>query len=59
MTATQRGDEDADFTPPLPHDPPPPPGYVDPLEEAEVLADLTALITSGPEPAEDGRTPST
>jgi hypothetical protein len=26
---------------PLPHDPPPPPGYVDPLEGSELLADLT------------------
>ena len=26
---------------PLPHDPPPPPGYVDPLLDAGVLSDLT------------------
>ncbi|GAB3443336.1 hypothetical protein GCM10027517_21690 [Phycicoccus ginsengisoli] len=27
---------------PLPHDPPPPPGYVDPLGDGGVLSDLTA-----------------
>ncbi|MDR6862639.1 hypothetical protein [Phycicoccus sp. 3266] len=26
---------------PLPHDPPPPPGYVDPLGEEGILSDLT------------------
>jgi hypothetical protein len=25
---------------PLPHDPPPPPGYVDPLEGSDLLAEL-------------------
>ena len=37
---------------PLPHDPPPPPGYEDPLEGADILADLTLLgksvETAGP-----------
>lgn len=31
---------------PLPHDPPPPPGYVDPLGEGGVLSDLT-ITTAG------------
>ena len=31
----------ADPRPPLPHDPPPPPGWVDPLAEDSVLSDLT------------------
>lgn len=47
-----------DFTPPLPHDPPPPPGYVDPLAEAEALADLTTLVVSGTEAAEGERSPT-
>jgi hypothetical protein len=41
------------FVPPLPHDPPPPPGYVDPLAEAEALADLTALVRGGADEAPD------
>jgi hypothetical protein len=45
MTGTREPHDGDAFTPPLPHDPPPPPGYVDPLEDAEVLADLDALIT--------------
>ena len=43
-------------TQPLPHDPPPPPGYVDPLAEVEVLDDLTKLVEvdKTDEPAQDG-----
>ena len=52
MTSTQADEHREDFTPPLPHDPPPPPGYVDPLAEAEVLADLTTLIRSATEPSD-------
>jgi hypothetical protein len=37
---------------PLPRDPPPPPGYIDPLHESDVLADLA---DPGPvPPAEPG-----
>lgn len=32
------------FEAPVPHDPPPPPGYVDPLAEVEALDDLNVLI---------------
>ena len=33
-----------DPRPPLPHDPPPPPGYVDPLDDESPLSDLTRFI---------------
>jgi len=37
---------------PLPHDPPPPPGYVDPLEGSELLADLTPAAAGADGPGE-------
>ena len=58
MTSTQADEHREDFTPPLPHDPPPPPGYVDPLEDVEVLADLSALMRSSSEPADGGPAPA-
>ena len=59
MTTTHQSDEDAGFTPPLPHDPPPPPGYVDPLGEDGVLADLTSLVGGGSDPAQEGQAAAT
>ena len=45
----------ADTAPmPLPRDPPPPPGYDDPLERSQVLDDLVALVAPEAEEAEGG-----
>lgn len=33
--------------PPLPHDPPPPPGWEDPLEAIDVLDDPSASLEDG------------
>ena len=41
---TEPNDVTPDVRPPLPHDPPPPPGYVDPLDVESPLSDLSRSI---------------